>query len=77
MAQFAGQVAIVTGAAQGLGEAIADMLVSNGCAVVLFDLDNEKGELVATKLRDRGGQVKFIKVHPLQFDLIMKRQFVG
>ena len=77
MAQFAGQVAIVTGAAQGLGQAIADMLVSNGCAVVLFDLDNEKGELVATKLRDRGGQVKFIKVHPLQFDLIMKRKFVG
>lgn len=77
MAQFAGQVAIVTGAAQGLGQAIAEMLVSNGCAVSLFDFNNEKGELMATKLRDNGGQVQFIKVHTHNLILFIKRLFVG
>ncbi|MEX0847081.1 MAG: SDR family oxidoreductase [Ilumatobacteraceae bacterium] len=37
MGQLAGQVAIVTGAAQGLGRAFAERLVAEGCAVVVTD----------------------------------------
>ena len=56
---FANQVAVVTGAAQGLGQAIAEMLCSNGASVVLFDMDKDKGEAVAQSL---GKQAKFFKV---------------
>lgn len=38
---FSGQVAIVTGAAQGIGYEIASELAGHGCAVVLNDLDAE------------------------------------
>ncbi|NOQ31708.1 MAG: bifunctional aldolase/short-chain dehydrogenase [Helicobacteraceae bacterium] len=37
--EFSGQVAIVTGAASGIGEAIANELSSRGCAVVALDIN--------------------------------------
>jgi NAD(P)-dependent dehydrogenase (short-subunit alcohol dehydrogenase family) len=39
MEQLTGQVAIVTGAARGLGRAFAERLVAEGCAVVVTDRD--------------------------------------
>lgn len=47
-----GQVAIVTGAAQGLGEALAQRLDYEGCKVVVADINIEKAEKVASSLRD-------------------------
>ena len=47
---FSRQVAIVTGAAQGLGRAIAEMLSKHGASVVLFDMDQSKGEEAAKQL---------------------------
>ncbi len=41
MEDFNGQVAIVTGAASGIGLAIAKMLLSKGARVVLLDLNGE------------------------------------
>ena len=41
------QAAIVTGAAQGIGEAIARMLVDNGCFVYVTDIQHELGSAVA------------------------------
>lgn len=57
MATFSEQVAIVTGGAQGLGEAVSKMLASNGCSVVIFDYDAEKGAETASRIG-----AKFIKV---------------
>ena len=37
-----GQVAIVTGAAQGLGAALAERLAQEGCKLVVADLNLEK-----------------------------------
>lgn len=45
-----GQVAIVTGAAQGLGEALARRLDKEGCSVVVADINKEKAETVAASL---------------------------
>lgn len=39
MVQFEGQVAIVTGAARGLGRAFADALLARGVDVVACDVD--------------------------------------
>lgn len=59
MGRVSGKVAIVTGAAQGLGEATARLLAAEGAAVVLADLQ-EKGEQVAASIRDSGGQAAFM-----------------
>jgi len=47
-----GKVAIVTGAAQGLGEALARRLDKEGCKVVVADINYEKAKEVAASLTD-------------------------
>ena len=47
MSSLAGKVAIVTGAAQGLGEADARVLVERGARVVMTDINDERGQAVA------------------------------
>jgi meso-butanediol dehydrogenase / (S,S)-butanediol dehydrogenase / diacetyl reductase len=49
-----GSVAIVTGGAQGLGEAIARRLATEGARVVVADLNREGAEAAAGRLRDEG-----------------------
>ena len=49
-----GQVAIVTGAAQGIGAACAERLAQDGAAVALWDVDDGRGQALAQALVDRG-----------------------
>jgi NAD(P)-dependent dehydrogenase (short-subunit alcohol dehydrogenase family) len=51
MGDFDGQVALVTGAAQGLGRSIATLLASRGATVYLADLNGPGVEAVAADLR--------------------------
>ena len=60
--QFAGQVAVVTGGAQGLGEGIVKMLVENGCSVMIFDMNMEKATAFADSLRTKGYVVECCRV---------------
>ncbi len=53
---------IVTGAAGGIGEAYARALGVEGAAVVVADLDTERGEAVAADMRAGGGQAAFVAV---------------
>jgi pyridoxal 4-dehydrogenase len=50
MKGFAGRTAIVTGAAQGIGAAIASYLADAGAAVVVADINAEGAAAVAAKL---------------------------
>ena len=52
MIDLNGKVAIVTGAGQGLGEAIARRLAAEGCKVVLADMNGEQASAVAASLPD-------------------------
>jgi sorbitol-6-phosphate 2-dehydrogenase len=45
---------LVTGAGQGLGEALARRLASEGCAVAVADINGDAAERVAASLRDAG-----------------------
>ena len=58
MARLAGKIAIITGAAQGMGEAHARMFVAEGAKVVLTDLLEEKGQALAEEL---GENALFVK----------------
>ncbi len=52
--KFAGQVALVTGGARGLGWATGLRLASEGATVVLFDRDDPPLSTARGKLRDEG-----------------------
>jgi rhamnulose-1-phosphate aldolase/alcohol dehydrogenase len=47
---LAGRIALVTGAASGIGKAIATRLVAEGAAVVIADLDLDKAQAAAAEL---------------------------
>jgi len=49
---LAGQVAVVTGAAQGIGRASAEMLAANGARVCLSDVDADRLTEVADGVGD-------------------------
>jgi len=50
MSSLAGRVAIVTGAAQGMGRAIVDRFAREGARVVVTDVDDDAGRAVADSL---------------------------
>jgi sorbitol-6-phosphate 2-dehydrogenase len=50
--QLTGQIAIITGAAQGLGEALARRLDREGCKVVVADINYEAAKKVARSLSE-------------------------
>ena len=49
------RVAVVTGAARGIGAATAERLAADGFAVGVLDLDEAACEVVAVRIRDAGG----------------------
>jgi NAD(P)-dependent dehydrogenase (short-subunit alcohol dehydrogenase family) len=53
--RFEGQVAIVTGSAHGIGEAIARRFASEGAAVVIADLDEAGARATADDIVEAGG----------------------
>ncbi len=57
--RLSGKVAVVTGAAQGLGEAAAVRFAQAGATVAIVDIKAEKGEEVVAKIGAAGGQAKF------------------
>jgi 3-oxoacyl-[acyl-carrier protein] reductase len=58
MRRFEGRVSIVTGASQGIGEAIARDLAGEGATVVLVDVQMDKLEAVVRSSVDAGGKAE-------------------
>jgi 3-oxoacyl-[acyl-carrier protein] reductase len=54
------QVAVVTGAARGIGRGIASVLAAEGARVVVVDVDASLGEVVADELREQGGEASAV-----------------
>lgn len=57
--RFAGKVAVVTGAARGIGAAYAHALAESGAVVVVADIEAEAGESTVKSIVEQGGRAVF------------------
>jgi len=58
---FAGKVALVTGAAGGMGRATAQAFAAAGAKVVAADIAADEGEQTAKLIRGNGGEAVFVR----------------
>ena len=56
-----GRVAIVSGAASGIGRETSRRLAEFGCAVALLDVDEERGRQAADEIHAAGGRALFVR----------------
>jgi 3-oxoacyl-[acyl-carrier protein] reductase len=57
-----GRVALITGAAQGIGKSVALLLAQNGADIVVSDINLEKAEETAKEIESMGSKAIAIKV---------------
>ncbi|MFK8012246.1 MAG: SDR family oxidoreductase [Marinicellaceae bacterium] len=50
MSRLKGKIILVTGAARGIGQAVAEMFVANGAQVIMSDINNTDGKVISEKL---------------------------
>ncbi|NIO71801.1 MAG: glucose 1-dehydrogenase [Anaerolineae bacterium] len=70
--KFAGEVALVTGAARGIGEAIALKLAREGADVVVTDVDLEGAQRVAQEIERLGRKAKAIQADVSQREAVQR-----
>jgi NAD(P)-dependent dehydrogenase (short-subunit alcohol dehydrogenase family) len=60
MERLAGRVALITGAASGIGRATAERFAAEGASVMITDVNDEGGKATASELGSRGHPVAYV-----------------
>ena len=64
------RVVLVTGGASGIGKGMVRMFADRGCQVIIFDVQDDKGETLAKELCDQGKKVVYKHVNLFDIDEI-------
>jgi len=62
MERFKDKAVIITGASQGIGEAIARRLAQESAAVAILDIQSEKAEAVASDIESKGARAIAVRM---------------
>jgi 3-oxoacyl-[acyl-carrier protein] reductase len=66
------RVVIITGGADGIGKAAVEKFAADGSAVIIWDVNQEKGAALAETLSAQGSQVEFMFVNTADFASVEK-----
>jgi NAD(P)-dependent dehydrogenase (short-subunit alcohol dehydrogenase family) len=64
--RLTGKVALVTGAARGMGAVEAKTLASEGATVIVADVLNDEGAAVASEINAEGGRAEYVELDVTQ-----------
>lgn len=62
MGRLENRIALITGAASGIGEATARLFAAEGARVALADMQDDRGRAVAKEITDGGGTAHYLHV---------------
>jgi 3-oxoacyl-[acyl-carrier protein] reductase len=66
------KLAVVTGGASGIGQAVVERLTRDDFTVVILDINEDGGKQVAAELRKRGKQATFVRLDVTREDDVQK-----
>ena len=67
MTSLNGKVALITGAASGLGKAIAELYAQHGASVAIADINQDAADKVAAEINAAGGKAGFMGPPEVEF----------